>query len=89
MFFRFVALLCVMTVLALVNLSLEKQSLSLKQQISSLHEELELLNEQRARLYLTTQQLSAPPRLYAASKELASAWGAKNPQSDSATSRQD
>lgn len=63
--FRFLALLIILTAVALCNLALEKRQLSLKQKISALHFELDELDERRARLFLTTQQLGAPIQLYA------------------------
>ena len=67
MFFRFVALLLVVTAVSIGKISLEKRSLLCKQLISDHHFQLDELNERRARLFLATQQLSGPSRLYAES----------------------
>ena len=64
MLFRFLATLTILTGISIVGIALEKQNLTLKQKFSQQHYELHELEEQRCRLFLKTQQLGAPPRLF-------------------------
>lgn len=73
MFFRVAALIGILTAIALMAISLEKQNLSLKRRISWQHYQLQHLEERLCREQLRTHELGGPARLL-------QAWQSTHPQ---------
>ncbi len=63
MYFRFTVAIALLTAIAVIGISVQKQNLALKRHISLQQYQLELLREEEARLRLDVQRLQAPERL--------------------------
>ncbi|MEW4490836.1 hypothetical protein AB1L42_22330 [Thalassoglobus sp. JC818] len=64
MFFRLLALVVVLTVVSVAEISLQKRTLARKRQVSQLYQQLDVLDTERAKLFLVTQELGAAPILH-------------------------
>lgn len=63
MFFRFGAAVCLVVLISLVGIAIEKQNLERRREISRQHYRMDVLKDEHARLRLRTQKLAAMERL--------------------------
>lgn len=64
MFFRFGSALCLVVVIALIGIAIEKHNLDLRREISRQHFQMDILKEEHNRLRLRSQRLAAVDRLF-------------------------
>lgn len=64
MFFRFGSALCLVVVIALAGIAIEKHNLDLRRDISRQHFQMDILKEEHNRLRLRSQRLAAVDRLF-------------------------
>jgi len=63
MFFRFGAAVCLVVLISLVGIAIEKQNLERRREISRQHYRMDVLKDEHARLRLRSQKLAAMERL--------------------------
>ena len=63
MYFRFGAAVCLVVLISLVGIAVEKQSLERRREISRQHYRMDVLKDEHARLRLRSQKLAAIERL--------------------------
>lgn len=63
MFFRFGAAVCLVVLISLVGIAIEKQNLERRREISRQHYRMDVLKDEHARLRLHSQKLAAMERL--------------------------
>ncbi len=63
MYFRFASTICLVVVVSLIGVGLEKETLSLRREVSRQHFRTDILGENRAKLRWECEQLGAPQRL--------------------------
>jgi hypothetical protein len=64
MFFRFGSAVCVVVLISLVGIAIEKRSLDLRRNLSRQHYQMDVLRDQHARLRLKSQELAGIERLF-------------------------
>jgi len=64
MFFRFASAVCLVVLISLVGIAIEKRSLELRRELSRQCYQMDALRDQQARLRFRSQQLAAIERLY-------------------------
>ena len=64
MFFRFGSAVCVVVLISLIGITLEKRSLDLRRKLSRQHYQMDILQDQHARLRLRSQELATIERLF-------------------------
>jgi hypothetical protein len=64
MFFRFGSAVCVVVLISLVGIAIEKRSLDLRRDLSRQHYQMDVLRDQHARLRLKSQELAGIERLF-------------------------
>jgi hypothetical protein len=64
MFFRFGSAVCIVVLISLVGIAIEKRSLDLRRDLSRQHYQMDMLRDQHARLRLKTQELAGIERLF-------------------------
>ena len=64
MFFRFTSAVCLVVLISLVGIAIEKRSLELRRELSRQFYQMEALRDQQARLRFQSQKLAAIERLY-------------------------
>ncbi|MDA0589787.1 MAG: hypothetical protein O2820_17535 [Planctomycetota bacterium] len=64
MFFRFGSAICVVVLISLVGIAIEKRSLELRRKISRQHYQMDVLRDQHSRLRLKSQELAGIERLF-------------------------
>lgn len=64
MFFRFGSAVCVVVLISLIGLAIEKRSLALRRQLSRQHYQMDILRDKHARLRLQSQELATIERLF-------------------------
>ncbi len=64
MFFRFGSAVCVVVLISLIGIGIEKRSLELRRELSRQHYQMDILRDQHARLRLQSQELATIERLF-------------------------
>lgn len=64
MFFRFGSAVCVVVLISLVGIAIEKRSLQLRRELSRQHYQMDVLRDQHSRLRLKSQELAGIERLF-------------------------
>lgn len=64
MFFRFGSAVCVVVLISLIGIAIEKRSLQLRRELSRQHYQMDILRDQHARLRLQSQELATIERLF-------------------------
>jgi len=64
MFFRFGSAVCVVVLISLIGIAIEKRSLELRRELSRQHYQMDILRDQHARLRLQSQELATIERLF-------------------------
>lgn len=64
MFFRFGSAVCVVVLISLTGIAIEKRSLELRRELSRQHYQMDILRDQHARLRLQSQELATIERLF-------------------------
>lgn len=64
MFFRFGSAVCVVVLISLIGIAIEKRSLELRRELSRQHYQMDILRDQHARLRLQSHELATIERLF-------------------------